>query len=132
MIGVVGTRHRRRWKGSQEIEEERVTGKNGKGDRGRAKKEGANAKRKGEGVKGLDAFTHSLTIFPSSCPFLRVFRAGQGLAGLVSANLRSEADRQSIPTVYSYYGQTQIGQLLFTEVLSHLVVDFVGHMVLSN
>lgn len=107
---------------------------------------GETRKRGKEGKRGAEKTTQGsktqirtpglFSLFPF-VPFPRsavlcVFRHRHGLAGLISTDFCAEADRQSIPTVYSYYGQTQIGQLLFTEVLSRLVVDFVGHMVLCN
>jgi len=74
----------------------------GKGGRGKGEERMAGQER----AKRLDAFTYSplpLSPFPSSCPFLRFFRHRYGFTDLISADLRAEADRQSIPTVDSYY-----------------------------
>jgi len=54
------------------------------------------------------------------------------LARLVGAGLRAEADGQAIPTVDSDNSHTQIHQFLIAEVLTHLVVNLVWNVAVSN
>ena len=71
-------------------------------ERGGMGKRGTGQEEKMEGGKRKNRDALAIFLFPVAL-FLRVFRHRFGLAALVSAGLRPEADRQSIPTVDGYY-----------------------------